>query len=129
VRTIARTAAVAWLLVLAPIELATALARLMSAPAHAPGIVAATLVALRVLVTAGGLMIGRQLAAGTPGVRPAAVAWAAADLGTLALVLASGSLPSNRMPGDAPIVWMVYAFAAVVVITAASPSPQPGRKS
>ena len=118
-----------WLLVLAPIELATTMAGLISAPASPLGLVAATLLAMRVLVTAGGLMLGRRIAAAAPDIRPVALLWAAADLGTLALVLASGTLPSNRMPGDAPIVWMVYAFAAVVVITAASPSPQPGRKS
>ena len=95
----------AWLMVLAPAELAATLARLIAAPAGELGLGAATLIALRVLVTAGGLMLGRRLASGATGIRPAALAWAVADLGTLALVLTSGRLPSNRAPGDAPIVW------------------------
>lgn len=86
-----------------------------------------TLIVLRLLVTAAGLMIGRRVATGAGDVRRAALAWAAADLATLALVLASGRVPSSRAPGDAPIVWCVYAVAALVVVVAASdssPAPQ-----
>jgi len=125
VRTLARISACLWLLVLAPAELATTLARLISGPPSHPGAVGAVLITSRVLVTAGGLMIGRQLATGADDVRRAALAWAAADLATLVLVLASARLPSNRVPGDAPLVWGVYAFAALVVI-AASPTSQQG---
>lgn len=120
--------ACAWLLVLAPAELATTLARLISGPPSHPGAVGAVLITVRVLVTAGGLMIGRQIAAGTDGVRRAALAWAAADLATLALVLASARLPSNRVPGEGPLVWGVYAFAALVVIAATAPRRTPGRE-
>ncbi|WP_110171974.1 hypothetical protein [Luteitalea pratensis] len=127
-RPIARIAAVAWLLVLAPAELAATLARLISAPAGEPGFGPATLIALRVLVTAGGLMLGRRLVSGATGMRPAALAWAVADLGTLVLVLTSGRVPSNRAPGDAPIVWAVYAMAALVVIAASSSTAPPGRE-
>ena len=128
-RSIAKFAAVAWLLVLAPAELAAALVRLISMPPGGPGLPAATLIALRVLVTAGGLMLGRRLASGTDGTRLAALTWAAADLGTLCLVLASGALPHSRAPGDAPIVWGVYAMAAVVVVVAAASAPSPGREA
>jgi hypothetical protein len=128
-RVVARIAAVAWLMLLAPAELATTLARLTSSATVPPGLVAAALVGVRVLVTAGGFMLGRQLASRTPGVRTAALAWAAADLGTLAVALASARLPTSRAPGDGPIVWGVYAFAALVVVVAASPSPQPERTS
>ena len=128
-RAIARIGAVAWLLVLAPAELAATLARLISGPGGAPALTALFLIALRVLVTAAGLMIGRRLASGARGIWPAALTWAAADLGTLALALASARLPSNRAPGDAPIVWGVYAMAAVVVILAASPSSPAGRET
>jgi hypothetical protein len=125
VRTLARVAACAWLLVLAPAELATTLARLISGPAGQLGAVAAALITLRLLVTAAGLMIGRRVAAGTDGMRRAALVWAAADLATLALVLASARLPSNRAPGDAALVWSVYALAALVVVAAAAPAPVP----
>lgn len=113
----ARIAAVAWLMVLAPAELAAALARAIVAPSAGMGLVAAALIALRVLVTAGGLMLGRHLLARRPVIR-FALTWAVADLGTLALALASDWLPSSRMPGDAPIVWGLYAVAALVVIGA-----------
>jgi hypothetical protein len=101
---------------------------LIAAPTGELGASATTLIALRVLVTAGGLVLGRRLVSGATGVRPAALGWAAADLGTLALVLTSGLLPSNRAPGDAPIVWAVYAMAALVVIAASSSTAPPGRE-
>jgi hypothetical protein len=115
--------AVAWLMAVAPAELAAGLAGAIAAPAGGVSLVAATLIALRVLVTAGGLMLGRQLAARRPGTRRLALTWAAADLGTLALALASDRLPANRVPGDAPIVWCLYALAAVVVIAASTTAP------
>jgi len=113
-----RIAAVAWLMVIAPIELATTLAALLSGPLASPGPVGIALTLLRVLTTAGGLMLGRHLLHRGGGARRWAVAWAAADLGTLGLVLASAQLPSNRAPGDAWLVWLAYAAAAAVVIAA-----------
>ncbi len=112
-----RIAAVAWLLVIAPIELATTLAGLLSGPADL-AMAGIALILSRVLTTAGGLMLGRHLLQRGVGARPWALTWAAADLGTLGLVLASAQLPSNRAPGDAWIVWLAYAAAAAVVIVA-----------
>ncbi len=119
-----RLAALLWLLVIAPIGLATTLAGLVSGAQDPVGPIGLALVGLRVLVTALGMMLGRRLARG-PGytvtsATTVALAWAIADLGTLASVLASDTLPSNRAPGDAPLVWLAHAVAAVVVIIAAS---------
>jgi len=119
-----RLAAAAWLLVIAPIDLATTLAGLMSGAQDTIGPIGLALVGLRVIVTALGMMLGRGLA-GRPAdtgtsMTTTSLAWALADLGTLASVLASGSLPSNRAPGDAPFVWLAHAVAAGVVILAAS---------
>ena len=114
-----RLAALAWLLVLAPLELATALARLVVDLAEAPGGLALTIVAARVLVVAAGLVLGRQMAQRAPATRSFARRWAVADLGTLAIALATSALPSSRMPGDAPVAWAAYALAALVVVAAA----------
>jgi hypothetical protein len=111
--------AIAWLIVIAPIELASTLAGLLARPVRGPGAVAVAMIALRILVTAGGLVLGQRVAQRSGGTRAVALAWAVADLGTLALVLASGRLPSNRAPGDAPLVWGIYAVAALIVIAAA----------
>jgi len=109
-------------MVIAPIELATTLAGLLSRAGAFPGAIGIALVVMRVLVTATGLMVGRHLAQDKPA-RPLALAWAAADVGTLALVLTSAALPSNRAPGDGPVVWIAYAAAALVVVAASRLSP------
>jgi hypothetical protein len=113
-----RVAALGWLLVAAPLELASALAGLVSRPSGELGVVAYALVGARVLVVALGLVLGRQIAQRTTGLRPFAWRWAAADLGTLALALASSALPSSRLPGESPVVWAAYAAAAIVVVAA-----------
>jgi hypothetical protein len=118
-RAIARIVAIAWLIVIAPVELASTLAGLVARPVPRPGAVAVAMIALRILVTAGGLVLGQRLAQRSGGTRAVALAWAVADLGTLALVLASGGLPSNRAPGDGPLVWGIYAVAALIVVAAA----------
>ncbi len=116
--------ALGWLLIVAPVELASTLAARLSGPMPAIGLAGAALVLLRILTVAAGLMLGRHLAQGDVDVRRLALAWACADLGTLALVLASTRLPSNRPPGDAPFVWGVYALAALVVVLAARRRPE-----
>lgn len=110
----------------APIELATTLAGLVARPVATVGAVGVALIGLRVLTTAGGLMLGRHLLQRGAGARRFALVWAAADLCTLGLVLASAQLPSNRAPGDGWIVWLAYAAAAlVVVVVAREPQPRP----
>jgi hypothetical protein len=120
-----RLVAIAWLLAAAPIELATALAGLVRAGATPVGAAGLALVGSRILVVAAGLVLGRQLLQHQPGTRSLAWGWAAADLATLAVVLASARLPSNRAPGDAPLVWVAYAIAAGIVIAAAAPIAAP----
>jgi len=117
-----RVAALAWLLVIAPVELATTLTTLITGPRAVPGAAVAGLVLCRVLVVTAGLMLGRRLLRPDEDTRVFARVWACADLGTLAMVLASDSLPTNRRPGDAPLVWLVYAAAALAVVVS-SPSP------
>ena len=117
---VVRLAAIAWLLLLAPLELASTLSGWLARMPGPSAWSAVVLIALRLLVTAVGVTIGRGLLRHDVGdVRGWAVVWAAADLGTLAVVLASGALPSNLMPGDAPMVWLAYAVAALVVLVAA----------
>ena len=108
----------AWLLIVAPLEVATELAALVSRPAFSLGAAAIALLAARALVVAAGLMVGRQIARRVEGTRPVACLWASADLVTLAVVLATSALPTNRPPSDAPLVWALYALAALVVVAA-----------
>lgn len=112
-------AATGWLVALAPLELATTLTRLMGRLGDGLGGAAIGLVALRVIVVVVGILVGRHLWQWSAHVLRPALVWAVADLGTLALVLASGVLPGNRAPGDGPIAWLGYAGAALVVIVAA----------
>lgn len=114
-----RVAALGWLLLLAPLELATTLATLASRPVM-PAVPGLALVASRVAAVATGLVLGRHLFQRHPASRSLAMAWAAADLGTLAVVLATRALPTNRLPGDAPWVWLTYAAAAAVVLAVAT---------
>lgn len=118
-----RLAALAWLLVLAPVELATTLTALLTGPGAAPGVAVLGLVLCRVLIVAAGLMLGQRLLRRDEETRGFACAWASADLGTLAIVLASGGLPTSRRPGDAPLVWLVYAAGALLVVVASSARP------
>ena len=118
-RAVLRVVALAWLLVAAPLELATSLAGLVSrSPVHL-GLPAHGLIASRVLVVALGLVLGRQIARRATGLRPFARRWAVADLGTLAIALASDAVPSSRAPGDALLVWGTYALAALLVVAVA----------
>ena len=121
-RPVLRVVALAWLLVIAPVELATTLATLITGPRAMPGAAVVGLVLVRVLVVTAGLVLGRHLLRPDEDTRVFARVWACADLGTLAVVLASDSLPTNRRPGDAPLVWLVYAAAALAVVVASSPS-------
>ncbi len=114
-----RFAAAAWLLVLAPLDLAVTLARLATRSASTPAGLAVALIAARVFVSATGLVLGARIVQRTPGIRPVAYRWAVLDLVTLALALATTALPTSRVPGDAPFVWLVHAVAAVAVVRAA----------
>jgi hypothetical protein len=128
IRLVVRFTALAWLLAVAPLELATAMTGLLRASAPPPGALALALIGSRVLVVATGLVLGQRLLQRQRGLQWLARGWAAADLATLAFVLASAPLPSNRVPGDAPLIWMAYAAAAAVVIAAASAAPAMPRR-
>lgn len=104
---------------IAPLELASTLTRLLARVPDGLGAAALGLVAARVLVVVVGILVGRQLWHRSAHVLRPALVWAAADLVTLALVLASGALPNSRAPGDGLVAWFGYAGAALVVIVAA----------
>ncbi len=113
-----RPVAAVWLIAIAPLELASSLAGLVSRPDAALGAAGIALVAGRILAASLGLILGRQLLVRAQHTRPLALSWAALDLVTLTLALATRLLPSSRMPGDAPVVWVVYAVAALAVVLA-----------
>lgn len=81
------------------------------------------LITSRVLVVALGLIVGRQLPQPEPPTRVLALRWACADLVTLAIILATDALPSNRFPGMAPFVWVGYAVLDSLVVLAARRRP------
>jgi len=64
-------------------------------------------------------VLGRRLAARETDLVPAAILWAAIDLATLALVLATDVVPNSRPPGWAPVVWAGAAALATAVVLAA----------
>lgn len=114
-----RLAASAWLLLIAPLELASTLTRLLSRLGDGIGLVAIGLVVVRVLVVVVGILVGRLLWQRSAHVLRPALVWAVADLGTLAMALASHALPSNRAPGDGLVAFAGYAGAALIVVVAA----------
>jgi hypothetical protein len=130
--TVARRAlwllAVAYLCLAAPLDLAMSLTGLISGPTPVAPL-GLLLITGRIVTVAIGLVLGRRLAQHAGGTRPFALAWAAADLGTLAAVLASGLLPSSRAPGDAALVWAGSAVAALVVIADSVWSSREARRS
>jgi hypothetical protein len=85
------------------------------------------LVLARVLVVALGLILGQRLAQRAGGLQAFAWRWAAADLGTLALVLATNALPTNRPPGAGRVVWVTYGALALAVVAAARAAGPPRR--
>lgn len=115
-----RGTALSWLFVLAPIEMATTLARLTSMGLTSVGTTGVALVVARALVVTAGVVLGRQLWQRESGARPLAIAWAVGDLVTLAIVLASSALPTSRPPGAAPMVWLAYAAMAGIVLAVAA---------
>ena len=108
-----------WVCVVAPLELATTLTGWLAGPARGLGAVGAALIIARVLVVALGLIVGRQLPQPESATRALALRWASADLVTLAIILATDALPSNRFPGMAPLVWAGYALLDALVVLAA----------
>jgi hypothetical protein len=118
-RLVLRAVATAWLVAIAPRELASTLTRLVPRLVDGVGWMASGLIAARMLVVVLGIVVGRQLWHRSAHVLRPVLVWAAADLGTLALVLASRALPSNRAPGDGLVAWLGYAGAALLVIVAA----------
>lgn len=108
-----------WVCVVAPLELATALTGLVARPSSGLDATAVALILLRVLVVASGLIVGRQLSHPDASTGALALRWALADLVTLAILLATGLLPSNRWPGTAPLVWAGYAALDGLVVLAA----------
>ncbi|MGI8673590.1 MAG: hypothetical protein ACR2LU_13405 [Luteitalea sp.] len=113
-----RGGALLWLLVLAPLDLSVILVRLLSAvtPWRLPAV---ALISGRVAAVALGMVLGRRLAARETGLGSVAVLWAAVDLATLALVLATDVVPTSRSPGWAPVVWATAAGLAALVVLAA----------
>ena len=103
----------------APLELATALTGLATGPAGSIGGFGLALAFARGLAVAVGLIVGRQIMQRADTAASLARTWAVADLGTLALVLATDVLPSNRLPGTGLLVFGLYATLAIVVLLVA----------
>lgn len=103
----------------APLELATTLTGLVTGPSSRVDAAAVVLILSRVVVAAVGLLVGRRLIQPDAATRGLAPRWALADLVTLAILLATGVLPSNRLPGTAPLVWAGYALLDGLVVIAA----------
>ena len=112
-----------WVCVIAPLELATTLTGWLAGPTRGLGAAGVVLITARILVVAVGLIVGRQLPQPQLSTRGLALRWACADLVTLAIILATEALPSNRFPGMAPFVWVGYAVLDSLVVLAARRRP------
>ena len=91
----------------------------IAGPTRGLGATGMTLLITRIMVVALGLIVGRQLPQPEPATRRLAMRWAGADLVTLAIILATDVVPSNRFPGLAPFVWVGYALLDGLVVLAA----------
>lgn len=116
---LARPVALVWGGLLAPFELASALSALLSRPPAHLSWQAVALVGGRVVAAVLGLLVARQLLQRDPETGRLARRWVVLDLVTLALVLTTATLPSNRLPGTAWQSWTVYAMLDLSVLLAA----------
>ena len=116
---VVRLLGLAWLVAIAPAELAASLTSMLAGPSSPWRWADAGLVVLRVAVTALGLRLGVRWFQDGALPLPTVVSWAVADLVTLTLVLATGRLAANRMPGSGPWILAVYGLGAAVVVVGA----------
>lgn len=115
--TVVRGIALAWLLVVGPLNLAATVSRLLPRLLDRPTIALLALTAARVCAAALGVAVGLSIVRAAPGVRALAAAWMALEVATLALVWFTDVIPTNRPPGWLVPTIVVYLTLAALVWT------------
>jgi hypothetical protein len=113
-----RIAALVWLLAIAPADLAVTTGRLLPRLTADPDLALAAVIAARGLAVALGMAIGLGIWRRQSASSGLAALWALLELGTLAIVLGSPIVPTNRLPGTAPLIAAAYVALVAVVLAA-----------
>ena len=117
-RAAVRAIALAWLLVVEPLDLASTVSRLLPRLLDQPGPGLLALTAARACVAALGVAVGLTILRSAPGTRSLATAWVVLEVVTLALVWTTNMIPTNRPPGLlAPTIAVYLALAGLVWTT------------
>lgn len=117
--TVVRGIALAWLLVVGPLNLASTVSRLLPRLVDQPTVAILALTAARACAAALGVAVGLSMMRVAPGVRTLAAAWIGLEAATLALVWSTDVVPTNRPPGLLVPTIVVYATLAALVWTSA----------
>lgn len=115
--TVVRGIALAWLLVVGPLNLASTVSRLLPRLLDQPTIAMLALTAARAGAAALGVAVGLSIVRAAPGVRGLAAAWMVLEVATLALVWLTDVIPTNRPPGLLVPTIVVYLTLATLVWT------------
>lgn len=113
-----RGIAVAWLLVVGPLNMASTVSRLLPRLLDQPAVALLALTAARACAAALGVAVGLSIVRAAPGVATLSAAWVALEVSTLALVWFTDVVPSNRPPGLlVPTIAFYLSLAALVWTT------------
>lgn len=116
---VVRMLALTWLLVVGPADLATTVARLLPRlMAEADPLLLIAVVA-RAMTAAVGVATGLGVLRRLADVWPLAIVWAALEAMTMAVVLFTTVVPTNRLPGTAPLIAALYGLVIAAVLVAA----------
>jgi hypothetical protein len=113
-----RIVALVWLLAIAPADLAVTTGRLLPRLTADPDLALAAVIAARGLAVALGMAIGLGIWRRQSASSGLAALWALLELGTLAIVLGSPIVPTNRLPGTVPLIATAYVALVAVVLAA-----------
>lgn len=114
---VVRGIALAWLLVVGPLNLASTVSRLLPRLIDQPTMAMLALTAARACAAALGVAVGLSIVRAAPGVRGLAAAWIVLEVATLALVWSTDVIPTNRPPGLLVPTIVVYLTLATLVWT------------
>lgn len=123
-RGLLRNLAIAWLVVLAPADMATTFVRLLPRLlGDASHVALVLLVAARLTTVAVGTVVGVALWRRDPAAQALSRIWVPAECLTLALVWSTTIVPTNRAPGTLLPLVVVYVGMAALVFNVARSSP------
>jgi hypothetical protein len=116
---VARLLALVWLLAVGPADLATTVARFLPRLLAESGSTLLWVVVARAATTAVGVATGLGLLRRLPDVWPLALTWGVLEAVTMGVVLFTPVVPTNRLPGTAPLIAALYGLLIGTVLAAA----------